>query len=89
MDKLIFDNIDKGFERSPRNLETLQRSFLQGFDAILQAVIDDYDSAVLYRVHGCEITVDGSDYETTSGVVFFNGELFAVPAAAFTSPAGS
>ncbi|WP_420581931.1 hypothetical protein [Reichenbachiella sp.] len=88
MDKLIFDNASQGMEGSWENLATLQRGILNGLEAAIKSLINNYDSSDIYVLSGCEITVNSQDFEITEGYVFHNDEVFKVSASSFTAPGG-
>lgn len=88
MDKLIFDNADKGMEGAWENLATLQRATIEGLMSIIESLIDSYDSTKIYILKGCEIVIDGSDYTVTAGFIYHDGEVFDVEAGAFTAAGG-
>jgi hypothetical protein len=46
-----------------------------------------YQSTVAYILYGCVNTGTGGAYNISAGAIYFNGEVFLVPAASFT-PAG-
>ena len=44
----------------------------------------DYNSSLVYVLHGCVNTGSGSTYTISAGVILYNGEIYLVPSASFT-----
>jgi len=67
-------------------LEHLQFAYQEAFSSIAKSIIYGtlYDAAVGYILHGCINSGTGSNYIISPGAIFFNGEIYQVPAATFT-----
>ena len=76
-----------GFPVKSGTLLFLQQAFQEMGNAAIQAIIgSSYDATKVYILFGCVATGADPGVRTFSaGAVFFNGEVFIVPAAAFTS----
>lgn len=59
---------------------------LEVVNAICRVIIDSigYSSSTAYVLFGCANSGSGSNYIISTGAVFFNGEIYLVPAATFT-----
>lgn len=64
----------------------LQKAYKEALDSLAQAIIKDYDNTKVYILYGCVATgTDPGARTFTAGAVYFNGEVYLVPAASFTS----
>ena len=67
-------------------IKFLQDSYGEGFTAILVMLIGaTYNPATMYVLYGCVNTGTGLNYNISAGAVFYQGEIFLVDAAAFTT----
>lgn len=71
-----------GFPVKEGTWDFLQLAYQEGLNALArQAVGTQYDPTVVYRLWGVDITDDGGDnYSNTEGAVYYNGEIYIVPA---------
>ena len=68
-------------------IDHLQNAYIEAMSSIVTSTIVpayQYSTNVGYKLWGCENTGSGSNYIIGQGAVFFNGEVFQVPAATFT-----
>lgn len=67
--------------------EHLQQSYTEALDALVKSQIGStYDATKVYILYGCIATgTDPGARTFTSGAVFYNGIVYLVPAASFTS----
>lgn len=65
----------------------LQKAYKEALDAIVQSLIGNgYDNSKYYILHGCVATgTDPGARTITAGAIFYNGEIYLVPAASFTT----
>ena len=67
-------------------LKFIQDSYGENFTAILVMLIGStYNPATMYVLYGCVNTGVGLNYVISAGAVFYQGEIFLVDAAAFTT----
>lgn len=67
------------------SLEHIQSAYQEAISEALKSVIGfDYDPTKVYLLFGCENSGSGNNYNVSAGSVFFNGEVYLVPAAVFT-----
>jgi hypothetical protein len=67
----------------------LQNAYTEALAALGYALVGSDAAAVnVYVLTGCVNTGSGSTYNISSGAVLYNNEIFQVPAASFTAPAG-
>lgn len=69
-----------------RSVEHLQQGFAEALEALARGVIGGHAGVVI--LHGAEVSRNGQDFTVTAGAAFYQGEIYLVPAAAFTAPAG-
>ena len=62
----------------------MQAAYAEAISSICQALTGSYDPTKVYVLSGCVNTGTGSNYIISAGSVFFNGEVYQVPAATFT-----
>lgn len=80
-----------GMPQKSGALTHIQSAYQEAIDRAVRAIIGGslYDPAVAYILHGCEATgTDPGARTISAGAVFFNGEVYLVDAASFTT-AGS
>lgn len=68
-------------------IDHLQSAYTEAIESILRAAIgSEYDPTKGYILHGCEATGSDPGSRTISaGAIFFNGEVYQVPEASFTT----
>lgn len=70
-------------------LQFLQDAYKEVIAAILKGTIGaGYSNSVYYVLHGCTNSGSGSNFVISSGAIFFNGEIYLVDAATFTTTGG-
>lgn len=71
------------------SLVHLQAAYQEALMSIGQCLVGSgFNPAIMYVLFGCVNTGSGSTFNMSEGAVFFNGEIYQVPAAAFTVPGG-
>lgn len=66
-------------------LQFLQDANAEAFASILIGLIgSSYNPATVYIIYGCQNSSGGSVYTISAGAAFYAGEIFLVPAQAFT-----
>jgi hypothetical protein len=67
-------------------IDHLQSAYQEAIASTVKSIIFGslYDAAKGYILHGCVNTGTGSNYIISAGAIFYNGEVFQVPAATFT-----
>jgi hypothetical protein len=71
------------------SLVHLQAAYAEVFNGLGQALAGgDYDPTKAFILFGCVNSGSGLNYDISAGAVFFDGEIYLVPAAAFTAPGG-
>jgi hypothetical protein len=75
-----------GFPFKSGTMSHLQAAYQEAIASTVKSIIfgSVYDPAVGYILHGCVNTGVGSNYIISAGAVFFNGEVYQVPAATFS-----
>jgi hypothetical protein len=65
----------------------LQKAYKEALDAIVQSLIGNgYDNSKYYILHGCVATgTDPGARTISAGAIFYDGEIYLVPAASFTT----
>jgi hypothetical protein len=65
----------------------LQKAYKEAIDAIVHPLIGStYDSTKYYLLYGCVATgTDPGARTISAGAIFYNGEIYLVPAASFTT----
>lgn len=86
MKTIDFTNKGIGQSLSPDYTDDLQESTRAKFESLLKALTASSNAVVI--LHGCEITVDGSDYSMTAGVVYYQGRIYTAPAYPVTTAPG-
>lgn len=66
-------------------LDHLQLSYQEALSALAQNIVGNYTTNKVYILTGCVNTGVLPVYNISSGYVFYNGEVFFVPAASFTA----
>jgi len=65
-------------------LQFIQDSYKESLAQALSSLIESMDSTQVYILSGLYNSGSGSNYNVSQGVVYFDGELFDVPAFSFT-----
>lgn len=75
-----------GFPFKSGTMSHLQSAYQEAISSAVKSIIFGslYDPANGYILHGCINTGIGSNYIISAGAVFFNGEVYQVPAATFS-----
>lgn len=67
-------------------LAFLQQAYGEALTGIIVSLIGPtYSPSTMYVLSGCVNTGAGSNYTISSGYVFFNGEIYSVPSAGFST----
>ena len=67
-------------------LAFLQQAYGEALEGIIISLIGPtYSTATMYVLSGCVNTGSGSNYTISGGYVFFNGEIYSVPSAGFST----
>ena len=67
-------------------LAFLQQAYGEAFEGIIISLIGPtYNTTTMYVLSGCVNTGSGSNYTISGGYVFFNGEIYSVPSAGFST----
>lgn len=70
-------------------LQFLQDAYKECIESILKGTIGgSYSASTYYILHGCVNSGVGSNYNISAGAMFFNGEVYLVDAAVFTTSGG-
>lgn len=70
-------------------MDHLQLAYQEALTAIGQALIGlDPDLSNYFRLWGCKNSGSGLNYVISAGAIWYNGEVFLVPAASFTAASG-
>ena len=70
-------------------IDHLQEAYQEALTAIGQALVgQDPDLSNYYRLWGCVNSGSGLNYSISAGAIWYNGEVFLVPAASFTAASG-
>lgn len=92
MKKLITTSISNtvGFPVKSGTLDFLQLAYQEALTAISKNIIGSlgYSTSTVYILYGCVNSGSGSSYIISAGAVFYNGEVYLVPAATFTVSGG-
>jgi hypothetical protein len=70
-------------------IEHLQAAYQEALTALARTNILSYDASKIYVLYGCENSGSGANYVISAGAVFYNGEVYLVPAATFSTSGGS
>jgi hypothetical protein len=67
-------------------LAFLQQAYGEALEGIIISLIGPtYNTTTMYVLSGCVNTGSGSNYTISGGYVFFNGEIYSVPSAGFST----
>ena len=67
------------------SLEHLQAAYSECLDSVVKRILGDgYLTTKVYILYGCDSSNLGSAWTITAGAVFYNGEIYLVPAASFS-----
>jgi hypothetical protein len=68
-------------------IDHIQSAYQEAISSAIKSIIFGslYDPANGYILHGCVNSGTGSSYVISAGAVFFNGEVYQVPAASFST----
>jgi hypothetical protein len=90
MRKLITTNITDtvGMPVKAGTWDHLQLAYQEALNAIMLNIIPNYQANTGYILFGCVNTGSGSSFIISAGAIFYNGEIFLVPAATFTAAGG-
>lgn len=67
-------------------LQFLQDSYAEIMGALVTALLSpSYNPATVYVLYGCDNSGSGAYYSISAGAVFYQGEIFIVPATSFTA----
>ena len=67
-------------------LAFLQQAYGEALEGIIISLIGPtYSPSTMYVLSGCVNTGSGSNYTISGGYVFFNGEIYSVPSAGFST----
>lgn len=70
-------------------LDFVQLAYQEVIDAIVKNIIGGLTSPTSYYIlYGCKNTGSGSNYIIGAGAIYYNGEVYLVPAATFTAASG-
>ncbi len=86
MDILKTDTLNKGFPINLFDLRFVIDADRDGFLCLAKTLLGNVEHAILY---GCEITDQTTEYSIAVGYVFFNSEIFYVPAHTLVKGAGT
>lgn len=78
MKTIDYTNISLGMESSPSFNKQLQDGVTDRMGALMKALTNGSNQIVI--VHGCVMTVVGTDYTQTAGAVFYQGDFYTVDA---------
>ena len=70
-------------------VEHLQSAYQEALTALARTNILNYDASKIYVLYGCVNSGTGANFVISAGAVFYNGEVYLVPAATFTTSGGS
>ena len=65
-------------------LEFIQDAYKEAFTAVIANITESPVMGTIYILSGCRNTSTAPIYTTTTGWVYYNGEIYQVPAASFT-----
>lgn len=71
---------NKSLPLTKDSLDFLQDTYLEDAASAFRSQISNYQNNIVYRVYGFDITQTVSTIDFTSGVLFYNGQFFAVSA---------
>ena len=86
MKSIKYTHINEGMTVSPHYTRDVQEGTRQRFEALLKALTGGTSQVVV--LHGCEVTHSGNHYRMTAGAVYYNGDLYSVPAFPNTEASG-
>ena len=86
MKSIKYTHINEGMTVSPHYTRDVQEGTRQRFEALLQALTGGTSQVVV--LHGCEVTHSSNHYRMTAGAVYYNGDLYSVPAFPNTEASG-
>jgi len=91
MKKIITSGITTavGMPIKSGTVEHLQAAYQEALTALARTNILSYDASKIYVLYGCVNSGSGSNFVISAGAVFFNGEIYLVPAATFTTSGGN
>ncbi|CAB4136069.1 hypothetical protein UFOVP579_16 [uncultured Caudovirales phage] len=86
MKKITTDNITTsvGMPIKSGTLQHLQSAYQEALDALSRSILGAVDPAKIYVLWGCVNSGSYPNYDISEGAVYYNGEIFHVPAANFT-----
>lgn len=70
-------------------IEHLQAAYQEALTALARMNIIGYDASKIYVLYGCVNSGTGANFVISAGAVFYNGEIYLVPAATFTTSGGN
>lgn len=71
------------------SLTFLQNATLEALkNSLINTIGSIYSTSTAYVLEGCVNSGSGSNYVISAGAIFYNGEIFTVPSATFTSAGG-
>lgn len=62
-----------------RSFEWIQEAYTESIEAILEAIIPDTDG-IYVKLYGLELTSNGVNTSVSAGAIYYNGEVYQVPA---------
>lgn len=78
------------FAGTAGTLNFLQGAYTElGAVGIIAQIGSTYSAAIPYVLYGCVATVSSPNTTITAGAIFYNGEVFIIPAQTFTTAGGS
>jgi hypothetical protein len=86
MKTIDYTNKSLGMSLSPDYSEQVQLGVNERMTALIKAM--NIDPAKILILHGCVMTVAGSDYSMTAGSAYFNGKIYTVEAYPVTTASG-
>lgn len=90
MKKITTDNITTsvGMPIKSGTLQHLQSAYQEALDALARTALGAVDPSKIYVLWGCENTGTYPNFIISEGAVYYNGEIYLVPAANITVPYG-
>lgn len=91
MKKIITSGITTavGMPIKSGTVEHLQAAYQEALTALARMNILSYDASKIYVLYGCVNSGSGANFVISAGAVFFNGEVYLVPSATFTTSGGN
>jgi len=91
MKKIITSGITTavGIPIKTGTVEHFQEAYQEALTALARMNILNYDASKIYVLYGCVNSGSGANFVISAGAVFFNGEVYLVPAATFTTSGGN